>query len=446
MIKIFFWFGVFVMSLLVMVQPARASGTVSSATVYAYNAPTPCYGQSSVAVMLACMNTANFGGVNTWYDVVYTSGDAFNIRFCYNNCSEFQVGTSGGRSVVSSGCPANSTGTTTCTCTDPYIPNAGATACVMPACPALGADAGAYWITTGTIPASIYTAGNGTFCKTGCETKSFLTIPRPDGYPIDDGATKISNGVRTYYSFREYMYTGASCTGGDTLPVASTVPVADGCAANQSMIQMGSKIRCIDPSTGAQVESNSASAVAAAKTLADAKMAAQIQAAGDAVAAAGGSASDVAAAQSVAAGAAAVQAGAPTSNGFAPDDPMNAFCVDNPQATICKAQTVGATAVSTAALSGLYTDGALTAGKTVSSVVGGFKTRVLASGIGSAAGGFFTVNQAAGACPVWSADVPMMGVITFDFYCQSTFQNLLPWIRSVLLLIFSVIAFRIAIL
>lgn len=135
-----------------------------------------------------------------------------------------------------------------------------------------------------------------------------------------------------------------------------------------------------------------------------------------------------------------------TTTGFAPNDPMHAFCIDNPQASICKEQTAGKTTVGTAALSGLYTAGTLNNSKTFGSVVGDFKTRFLASGIGAGAGGFFNVTATAGACPTWSSNVPMFGVMTFDFYCGSTFQNLLPWMRSVILIIFSVIAFRIGLL
>lgn len=344
-------------------------------------------------------------------------------------------------------CPVNSSGTSTCTCNTGYQPNAGATACEVPACPVVGTTAGAYWIVAGSQPDSIYSAGLGAFCKGSCQVKSVLTIPRPAGYPSSDGALQIVGGVRQFYTFREYEYTGASCTGGDTQPVAGAVPAAATCAANQSMIQMGTRIKCIDPSTGQEANPNSASAVAAAKTLADSKAAKAIQDAKDAFAAAGGSASDVVAAGTVAAGVVAgggFVGGAVT--GFSPNDPMNAFCVENPQSSICKEQIAGGKPVTTAALSGLYTDGTLTNSKTVSGVVGSFKNRVLSSGIGTAAGGFFTVNQAAGSCPVWSANIPLMGTLSFDFYCQSTFQDLLPWIKSVLLLIFSVIAFRIAIL
>lgn len=439
--KILFWFGVLIVSLMVMIQPARASGTVAAVTNYTcayYSAPgcpNPATGDLAHFQGFCASLGANYEFVPN------VSGKAYMCRKITPWANIFGI------NVLGSSCPPNSTGSP-CTCTDPYIPNAGATACVMPACPAFGAQADAYWISTGTVANSIYSVGNGTFCKNACQVKSFVTVPRPAGYPKEDGAVKLVDGVRQFYSFREYMYTGQSCSAGDAaVSAAATIPASDTCAANQSMIQMGTRIKCIDPATGAEVNPNSASAVAAAKTLADAKIAAQIAAAGAAVAAAGGSASDVVAAGTVAAGVAAAGGSAGASpTGFAPDDPMNAFCVQNPQATICKEQTAGEKSVGTAALSGLYTDGTLNGGKTVSSVIGAFKTRVLASGVGAAVGGFFTVNQTAGACPVWSVNAPMVGALTFDFYCQSTFQNLLPWIRSVLLLIFSVIAFRIAVL
>lgn len=435
--KILFWFGVCVMSLLVMVQPARAAfitNTFSCAAQYG-----SCPSGTLTATVLNNSCAAQKAAVWPSYNVTF-------YKYAAAGENAWACGVQGDSSAAMRSLAFSATQIGAPVCVAPATYNTTTGMCDAPACPAADSSAGAYWITAGTTPDSIYTAGNGSFCKAGCQTKSILTMPRPAGYPSSDGASKVAAGTKTYYSFREYVYTGVTCTGGDTLPVASAVPSADSCGVGQSIIQMGSQIRCLNPATGQFVDTNSASAVAAVKTLADAKVAAQIQAAASAVAAAGGSASDVAAAKTVAAGAAAVAAAAPTNNGFAPNDPMNAFCVDNPQASICKDQTAGAKTVGTAALSGLYTDGALIGSKTVSSVVGGFKTSVLASGIGSAAGGFFTVNQAAGTCPVWSADVPMFGTMTFDFYCQSTFQNLLPWIRAVFLLIFSVVAFRIAIL
>jgi hypothetical protein len=180
-------------------------------------------------------------------------------------------------------------------------------------CPADGTLASEKWIKTGTDPNSIYTVGNGTFCNNGCQTKSFLSIPRNPKAAGVDGAWKLVDGVRTYYSFREYAYTGQTCATGDgTEAAAAAVPPTDTCAPGQSSIQMGSRIKCIDPSTGQQVSPNSASAVAAAKTASDQQIADNIKAAMDAaasaVAAAGGSASAVEAARTNAAAAAAAGA------------------------------------------------------------------------------------------------------------------------------------------
>lgn len=105
----------------------------------------------------------------------------------------------------------------------------------------------------------------------------------------------------------------------------------------------------------------------------------------------------------------------------------------------------GTSAVMTGPLPNLHTAGALTS-KTMADAFSGFKNRVVGSGIIAAASGFFNVTASGGACPVWSSDIPMIGVLTFDHYCRPWFQDMLPWIRGVLLLIFSVVAFRIAIL
>lgn len=436
--KILFWFGVFAMSLLVMVQPAQASGIVSSGVYYKGSSSGSCPNTQTFPLMsglIACLETAYPSYIPiAVYDANYLR--AVNGTF-------IPYGYSGGA------CPANSTsGLATCTCNAGFIPNAAATACVVEVvCPAVNTFHSAGFYNIGTIPTG---SMNVSPCVNGCKLFTFQSTS-PPGQDLYISASpkfkQLHNGIYYYFVEASYFHTGQNCSPDTPNFLADFVGSKPDqtCQAGQQMISMYGVTKCFN-SDGTEANPNSASAVAAAKTLADAKIAAQIAAAASAVAAAGGSASDVAAAQTVAAGVAAAQAGAPTDTGYALDDPMNAFCVDNPQAQICKDQTAGAKTVGTAALSGLYTDGALIGGKTVSSVIGGFKTRVLASGIGSAVGGFFTVNQAAGSCPIWSVNAPMIGVLSFDFYCGSTFQNLLPWIRSVLLLIFSVIAFRIAIL
>lgn len=126
---------------------------------------------------------------------------------------------------------------------------------------------------------------------------------------------------------------------------------------------------------------------------------------------------------------------------------MSKFCQDNPKAFSCMNSSATGAIGSAAVLSSqIYTPGAVSGGATFGGSLDNFKTRVLASGVGSAVGSFFVVSAGGGACPTWSATVPVLGSLTFDFFCTSTFQALIPWIKSVILIIFSVVAFRIAIL
>lgn len=473
--NLLFWLAVCAMSLLVMIQPAKAEGLVpienwgnvqwSGEIMWDVSAKAGnCAAAKEAAVNAspgsAPQPSAVIGqqGPGTPYGPHFHVGGTGFIDYYYNwqapwdppgvlFTSEGRVYTQAGQS-CSTKCPLMSDtpdANGMCTCKPGFQPDASGVQCTAtapPTCPPNGAQADAYWIATGSVPNSIYSVGNGTFCKAPCQIKSSVTMPRPAGYPAADGASKLVDGVRQYFSFREYFYTGASCSVTDAaVPVAAAVPASDTCGAGQSMIQMGARIKCLNPSTGAEVNTNSASAIESAATLEQKRIADALARIASAVAAAGGNASAVADAQQGWLG-----AGGGAGVGTGAEDPVQAaFCVENPNAVIC-AQNEGARTVGTAALSTLYTEGALNGGKTVSGVVSAFASRVLSSGIGTAAGSFFSVNVAAGACPVWTSVIPMLGTISFDFYCGSTFQGLLPWIKSVILIIFSIVAFRIAIL
>lgn len=207
-----------------------------------------------------------------------------------------------------------------------------------PACPAANSSAGSYWINSGTVPDSLYTVGLGQQCLNGCQTEGYSAVVTAGGGGNAEAATKIVAGVKQYYAKRYFYYTGQTCTG-NTQPSSGEVPGQQTCAAGQSYIQMGTQFKCINPVTGQTVDTNSASAVAAAQTLADAKAAAAIAAAASAVAAAGGSASAVENARSVAAGVAA--AGGSDSGSSNPDPVQSSFCAENPTSSICQEQEFG---------------------------------------------------------------------------------------------------------
>lgn len=108
-------------------------------------------------------------------------------------------------------------------------------------------------------------------------------------------------------------------------------------------------------------------------------------------------------------------------------------CERNPSAAGC-----GGTA---SALPVLYTG----KGKTVSDVLTAAKNRASNSAIGSAATSFFSV-QSGGTCPSWSARIPYINAdVVIDQFCQPFAAQMFAFMRVALLLVASVMAFRIAI-
>lgn len=206
-------------------------------------------------------------------------------------------------------------------------------------CSAIDTPAGSYYIHTGDNPDSLHQVGFGHFCDNGCDVKTLtiIDITQVGDHRNSPDLRKLVDGVYQYYSYRSFFHTGQTCTSGSPLAVAATVPAKDQCAPMQSMIQMGSRIKCIDPSTGQEASPNSASSVAAAKTLSDADVQKAIADAKAAAAAAGGSASAV---EAAGAAAAAKATGDGTSDS-AKDPVMAQFCKDNPDSPMCVGKDFG---------------------------------------------------------------------------------------------------------
>lgn len=82
--------------------------------------------------------------------------------------------------------------------------------------------------------------------------------------------------------------------------------------------------------------------------------------------------------------------------------------------------------------------------KTFGDVLSKASTDLKASGIGAAFTGFFSVS-AGGACPVSQWHIPYINAdVSFDYMCQSWVFDALLVVKGVLLLVASVMAFRIA--
>ena len=208
------------MSLLVMVQPVRADGVVSAVTVKGW-----CFNTTSCTGYAASPEASCIA--NGWPAAGAAIIEGWQYQCLWNGA---YYGTWTHAFNVSSSCPVNSTGTTTCTCNAGYSPDATATACVAPACPVYGSEAGSYYVNTGDTINSIYNGqSGGSYCKDGCSTYAYLmvtSIPKPSLY-------KIIGGIKQYYSYRNYAYNGETCTAGDAQPLASTVPASDTCAPGE---------------------------------------------------------------------------------------------------------------------------------------------------------------------------------------------------------------------
>jgi len=321
--KFLFWLDVFAISFLVMVQPARAEGIVVGASVWGLS--TAVSGSDSTAAAACYRHTGSVAYVVLTSETTASCGWGIYVR------------------LISLSCPTNSTGTTACTCNVGYVPSADATTCVVPAvsCPAADTLNSQGFFNIGTTP-------NGSMpsapCVNGCALKTTGSVYVPGQNLYISASPKfkqIRNGVFYYFVEASFWNTGKNCSPDTPNFLADFVGSKPDmtCQAGQQMISMSGVTKCFN-SDGTESNPNSASAVAAAKTLADAKTAKAIADAASAVAAAGGSASDVAAAKSIAAGVAA--AGGTGGGSTNPDPVQAAFCAENPTATICVEQDFGA--------------------------------------------------------------------------------------------------------
>lgn len=318
--KLLFWFAVFSMSMLVMVQPARADTIPATGTL----APRYCLITNGW-----CASSTRFTKVEvcSWLDSVWPSNAPYSAIdtggiYGYGICDSPKVGASDIDISLTSSAIIY-------TCPVDYSLDAGGTTCTSnpSACPVAGTQHSKGFFNVGTVPTGKLM---NTACASGCK------IDLVNGY-VPAAKQKI-NGIYYYFGNAEYKHVGTACMPDTPNFLSDFVGALPGetCAVGQQMISMNGVTKCFD-STGAEVDATSASAVAEAKTLADAKIAKAIQDARDAVAAAGGSASEVEAAGTVAAGVAAA-GGSGSSN---PDSVDAAFCADNPTASMCVEQDFG---------------------------------------------------------------------------------------------------------
>lgn len=300
---------------------AQAAGTVTGSTSWS---PNP-YTQIFPSADLAC---AFFNSGTT----TYTAGGGFTSGGSQQNCKVYINGVyswvGGSITLRGSVCPANSTGTTTCTCNTGFAPDTAGTSCISAAvCPAAGTLHSSGYFNIGTIP-------TGKLLTKACVNSCEITLQ--SGFT--PAAKSLINGVTHYFGSAKYIHTSTACspdTPNFLADFVGTLP-AGTCAAGQQMISMNGVTKCFT-STGSEVNTNSASSVQATKTLADAAAAQAAQNAAQAAASAVLAANPAATPAEILAAkqTAAAQAAASVSQNQ-PSDPQQAFCVANPTAPICQ--------------------------------------------------------------------------------------------------------------
>jgi hypothetical protein len=250
--SLFFWFFLFLICSILVTRPAHASGTVaSSSSLNGYSTSvqigTSCGSSSSPittdainSCYMAFFDTAGFKSANenpSYTPYTYsisntpTSGSG---SFVYN-----QINRLGGSSQfigswnytgTSVNCPPNSSGSSTCTCIDPYIPNSGANACVLPACPATGASFSSGYYDLGTVDNSNNHPVLSS-CDSGCSTSYTGSA---------QSYRALVNGVYHYYSKGSYAndstINAGVCSGGFVSPSSTSVLPPSTCAPGQSAI------------------------------------------------------------------------------------------------------------------------------------------------------------------------------------------------------------------
>lgn len=134
---------IFAVAVLLCVRPAHASGTVTATSVQNYTCwyqstgVTYATNQSASVCLAGALSWAQQQSPSSNYSSCIFSGGTNQHIQCYYNPGSGQL-LSGYIAAFNYGttsytCPSNSTGTApSCTCTDPNIPNANATACLVP--------------------------------------------------------------------------------------------------------------------------------------------------------------------------------------------------------------------------------------------------------------------------------------------------------------------------
>lgn len=324
---------------------------------------------SGTNVVTVCTANLSCGGVNNPVNVHVVNGMcAWDVSGVTNTYGWVHVTCPAGATAdpltaTCSGftytCPAgqnwvlNGTNCVRADCTAGQIRNSSTGVCeVAPVCHAGDVVSSGYY-DVGDTPGG--TTGTGAPAVSACVGNCNVTY---NGGSVSKRTLVL--GIYHYFANGSYVKDGLNCS--TNSPAGSTTPsgvAGSTCAPGQSFVSMGGVDKCLNSATGGETNPNSPAATSqAAATGAAAAQSActtAANAAGGVGTPAGANVYQICMGTNAGAGASSPSgggaggAGAPGSQ-YAPSDPMHAYCVDHPTATMCLPPAVGPAAATAAAL------------------------------------------------------------------------------------------------
>lgn len=225
-----FWCFCLAAFCLALVQPAHAYGTVAisptggTTTTCSFDgtAARPCTVAGAESYLTSTGYWVRGCGGNNRFDggtITANTSTQFSVSWTVRpNCQGGDGGsinmTGIKTTTTGAGCPANSTGTTVCTCSANYRPNAGATSCETYTCGAMGSTQNADATTRYDMPATGTTS-----CMNGC-------IVTPE-WQYGTGSNRWATGP--WFSMQTTCEGASVATGGATLqPAPDPAPGVQG--------------------------------------------------------------------------------------------------------------------------------------------------------------------------------------------------------------------------
>lgn len=357
------------------------------------------------------------------------------------SCKYTPQGGSYSLSQVAGTCPANSTGTSSCTCNSGYVEDGTHTSCVpAPVVCTVGTTLSSGYYDSGT---SIAGGPPAAVCNNGCLSTFDGTFPT---------GSSMVDGVKHYYAKGSYNGVGFNCNSGNGVgqaggagnapaPVGAVPP--DSCSAGKVMGQVNGQNVCVTPGDGTSTppkadpptSTDSTGTTSSSTTVANPDGSTTTTTTTVATGVDGSKTTTVTTATTSADGKTTTTGSTTTGAVPTKDAGKNTACQDNPASSGCGGDP------SPVDGAGLYT----AKDKTVASVLTNAKNTLTASGLGSAVGGFFNVSGGGG-CPSTAWNIPYLNkTVTVDTWCSSFAVNAYSVIRGVLLMVAGFMAFRIAI-